>query len=150
MPQLTNQESRGFTHAFKITAADLNTTGYLTSSQKIIGYIPAGGIVTNCAVVVNTAAAGATDITFSAGTTSGSPFEFIANAGAAIDLDALTKANFNTGTVLINTAAGYSINNTASAVPIYVKFGGTIANLTAGEWYVTYTLLDPALIASNA
>lgn len=146
MPQLTNNESRGFTHALKITSADLNTTGYLASSQKIVGYIPAGGIVTNCAVVVNTAAAGATDITIGVGTLSGTATEFIAST----DLDALTKSAFNTGTVLVNTAAGYSINNTTSAVPIYAKFGGTIANLTAGEWLIAYTLLDPANLVNNA
>jgi len=146
MPQLSNQESRGFTHVLKITSADLNTTGYLTSSQKIVGYIPAGGIVTNCAVVVNTAAAGATDITIGVGTLSGTATEFIAST----DLDALTKSAFNTGTVLVNSAAGYSINNTASAVPIYAQFGGTIANLTSGEWLIAYTLLDPASLVNNA
>lgn len=146
MPQLANNESRGFTHALKITSTDLNATGYLTSSQKIVGYIPAGGIVTNCAVVVNTAAAGATDITIGVGTLSGTATEFIAST----DLDALTKSAFNTGTVLVNSAAGYSINNTASAVPIYAKFGGTISSLTAGEWLIAYTLLDPANLVNNA
>jgi len=144
MPKLSVQENRGFTDTLKVTAADLNTTGYLTSSQKIIGYIPAGGIVTGCAVVVNTAPVGASDLTLSVGTTTGTPVEFIANAGNAIDLDALTKSNFNTGTVLLNSAAGYSINNTASAVPIYAKFGGTIASLTAGEWFFALEILDPA------
>lgn len=144
MPQLTNNESRGFTHALKITSADLNTTGYLTSSQKIVGYIPAGGIVTNCAVVVNTAAAGATNITLAIGTTSGTATELIAST----DLDALTKVAYNTGTA-VDTEPGL-VNNTTSAVPIYALFGGTISSLTAGEWLVAYTLLDPANLVNNA
>jgi hypothetical protein len=144
MPQLSNQESRGFTHALKITSTDLNATGYLTSSQKIIGYIPAGGVVTNCAVVVNTAAAGATDITIAVGTTSGTATELIAST----DLDALTKVAYNTGTA-VDTEPGL-VNNTASAVAIYAKFGGTISSLTAGEWLIAYTLLDPANLVNNA
>jgi hypothetical protein len=144
MPQLTNNESRGFTHGLKITSTDLNATGYLTSSQKIIGYIPAGGIVTNCAVVVNTAAVGATNITLAVGTTSGTATELIAST----DLDALTKVAYNTGTA-VDTEPGL-VNNTASAVAIYALFGGTIANLTAGEWLIAYTLLDPANLVNNA
>ena len=145
MSQLSNQESRGFTHSFKVTGVELATTGYLTSSQKIIGYIPPGGIVTSCAVVVNAAPVGATDLVLGVGTLSGTATEFITIA----DLDALVKANFNTGTVLVNTAAGYSINNTTSAVPIYARFTGTVGSLTAGEWLIAYTLLDPASLASN-
>ena len=146
MPQLSNQEARCFTNTFKVTGVELATTGYLTSSQKIIGYIPPGGIVTNCAVVVNAAPAGAADLVLGVGTLSGTATEFITIA----DLDALVKANFNTGTVLVNTAAGYSINNTTSAVPIYARFTGTVGSLTAGEWLIAYTLLDPANLASNA
>jgi hypothetical protein len=52
----------------------------------------------------------------------------------------------------VNSAAGYSINNTASAVPIYLKVGGTIsaAGVAAGDWLILLTILDPALIANNA
>jgi hypothetical protein len=150
MPKLANQESRGFTHAFKVSAADLNTSGYLTSTQKIVASIPAGGIVTGCALVNNTPFAGtSTDVTFAVGTLSGTATEFL----AATDVDSSSfKAAFNTGTVLVNTAAGYSINNSASAVPVYLKVGGTIsaAGVAAGDWLVLLTILDPALIASNA
>ncbi len=50
MPQLANQESRGFTHSFRITGAELASSGYLTSSQKTVAQLPIGGIVTHAAV----------------------------------------------------------------------------------------------------
>lgn len=151
MPQLSNNESRGFTHIFKVSAADLNTSGYLTSNEKIIGSIPAGGIVTGCALVNNTAFSGtSTNVTFAVGTTTGTATEFL----AATDVDSSSfKAAFNTGTVLVNSSAvGYSINNTTSAVPIYLRVAGTIsaAGVAAGDWSILLTILDPALLAANA
>jgi hypothetical protein len=150
MPQLSNQETRGFTHIFKVSAADLNTSGYLTSTEKIIGSIPAGGIVTGCALVNNTAFSGtSTNVTFAVGTLTGTATEFL----AATDVDSASfKAAFNTGTVLVNSAAGYSINNTTSAVPVYLRVAGTIstAGVAAGDWSILLTILDPALLAANA
>ena len=141
MPQLANQESRGFTHSYRITAADLLGSGYLTSSERLVASLPAGGIVTNAAVVVNTALAGASDITISVGTITGTATNLVAST----DLDALTKVAYNTGSA-VDTEPGL-INNTTSAVPIYARFGGTLASLTAGDITIALTILDPAALA---
>jgi hypothetical protein len=86
-----------------------------------------------------------TDLTLDVGVTGADPDDFI----SALDLDGLTKAAFNTGDVLINTAAGYYINNTASAVPVLIEpiFTGTV---TGGEWYIGVQIKDLGLLASNA
>jgi hypothetical protein len=141
MPQLVNNESRGFTHFFRITGAELATTGYLTSSEKLIALLPSGGIITNAAVVVNTALAGASDITISVGTITGTATNLIAST----DLDALTKVAYNTGSA-VDTEPGL-INNTTAAIPVFARFGGTVANLTGGEFTVALTILDPGAIA---
>jgi hypothetical protein len=142
MPQLANQESRGFTHAFKITAAELATTGYLTSSEKVIAQLPAGGIITDAAVFVQTALAGATDITISVGTVTGTATNLVAST----DLDALVKVAYNTGSA-IDTEPGL-VNNTASATPVFARFGGTLSSLTAGEIIVALSILDPGAVAA--
>ena len=141
MPQLVNNESRGFTHFFRITGAELATTGYLTSSEKLIALLPSGGIITNAAVVVNTALAGASDITISVGTITGTATNLIAST----DLDALTKVAYNTGSA-VDTEPGL-INTTTAAIPVFARFGGTVANLTGGEFTVALTILDPGAIA---
>ena len=141
MPQLVNNESRGFTHFFRITGTELATTGYLTSSEKLIASLPSGGIITNAAVVVNTALAGASDITISVGTITGTATNLIAST----DLDALTKVAYNTGSA-VDTEPGL-INNTTAAIPVFARFGGTVANLTSGEFTVALTILDPGAIA---
>ena len=141
MPQLVNNESRGFTHFFRITGTELATTGYLTSSEKLIASLPSGGIITNAAVVVNTALAGASDITISVGTITGTATNLIAST----DLDALTKVAYNTGSA-VDTEPGL-INNTIAAIPVFARFGGTVANLTGGEFTVALTILDPGAIA---
>ena len=144
MPQLANQESRGFTHSFRITAAELATTGYLTSSEKVVAQLPAGGIITNAAVFVQTALAGASDITVSVGTITGTATNLVAST----DLDALTKVAYNTGSA-VDTEPGL-VNNTTAAIPVFARFGGTIASLTAGDVIVALTILDPGALASNA
>jgi hypothetical protein len=141
MPILSNQETRGFTHTYKLNYLDAIALG---SSAKAIASIPAGGIVTNAALVVNTASAGASDLTVGVGITT-TPTNFIVNT---TDLDALTKVVFNTGTAL-DTEPGY-VNNTVDPVTVYIKFGGTVANLTAGDWSVALEILDPAGLGSNA
>lgn len=141
MPQLANQESRGFTHAYRITATDLLTSGYLTSSERVIASLPAGAIVTNAAVVVNTAMAGPSDLTISVGTVTGTASNLIAST----DLDALTKVAYNTGSA-VDTEPGL-VNNATSATPIYARFGGTLASLTAGDITIALTILDPAALA---
>jgi hypothetical protein len=140
MPQLSNNESRGFTHYFRMNATDLVAAG---TSAKVVGQVPRGAIVTNAAVTVFTAIAGASDITLTLGVT-GTAAGFIAST----DLDGLTATAFNSGT-LLDTEPGY-INNTTSAVNIIATLGGTVASITAGEIVFGLTILDPYAIASNA
>ena len=136
MPQLANNESRGFTHYFRMTATDLVAAG---TSAKTIGVVPRGGIVTNAAVTVISAIAGATDITLTLGVTGTA-----AGLIASTDLDALVATAYNTGS-LVDTEPGY-INNTTSAVNIIATLGGTVANITGGEIVFGLTILDPFAI----
>jgi hypothetical protein len=140
MPQLSNQESRGFTHFFRMSAADLVAAG---TSAKVIGVVPRGAIVTNAAVTVFTPIAGASDITLTLGVT-GTAAGFIAST----DLDALTATAYNSGT-LLDTEPGY-VNNSASSVSIIATLGGTVASITAGEILFGITILDPYGLANNA
>lgn len=133
MPQLSNQESRGFTHYFRMTAADLVAAG---TSAKTIGVIPRGGIVTNASVSTIATIAGANDITIAVGVT-GTVAGFIAST----DLDALVATAYNTGS-LLDTEPGY-VNNTTSPVNIIATLGGTVANITAGEIVLALTILSP-------
>ena len=140
MPQLSNQESRGFTHYFRLSAADLVAAG---TSAKTIGVVPRGGIVTNAAVTVLTAIAGASDITLTLGVTG-----TVAGLIASTDLDALVATAYNTGS-LVDTEPGY-VNNTASPVSIIATLGGTVASITDGEIVFGLTILDPYALALNA
>ena len=141
MPQLLNNESRGFTHFFRITGTELATTGYLTSSEKLIASLPAGGIITNAAVVVDSALTGASDIGISVGTSTGIANNLITST----DLDALIKVTYNTGAA-VDTEPGL-INNTTSATPVFARFSGTVANLTGGQFTIALTILDPGAIS---
>ena len=134
----------GFTDIYKLTAAEITSLG--TGAQKTIAVLPPGGVVTGAAVFEQVTSAGtSTDLLLDVGTTIADPNEYI----DSLDLDGLTKAAFNTGSVLVNTAAGYAINNTASPVNIIIEtnFTGTV---TAGEWLIALTILDPGVLASNA
>jgi hypothetical protein len=140
MPLLTNNEERGFTHYFRMNAADLVAAG---TTAKVIAQIPRGGVVTNAAVTVIIPIAGASDITVTVGYT-GTAAGFIAST----DLDGLTATAYNTGAAL-DTEPGY-VNNTTSAVNVIATLGGTVANITAGEVVYCLTILDPFSIGSNA
>lgn len=133
MPQLANQESRGFTHYFRMSATDLVAAG---TSAKTIAQVPRGGIVTNACVTVITPIAGASDITVTLGVT-GTAAGFVAST----DLDGLTATAYNSGT-LLDTEPGY-VNNTTSAVNVIATLGGTVASITAGEVVFALTILDP-------
>jgi hypothetical protein len=139
MPQLTNQESRGFTHYFRMNAAELVAAG---TSAKTIAQIPRGGIVTNAAVTVISPITGVADITVTLGVT-GTAAGFVAST----DLDALVATAYNTGT-LLDTEPGH-INNTTSAVNIIATLGGTVASITGGEIVYALTILDPFNVGSN-
>lgn len=126
----------GFTDAYILTAAAITALG--TGNQVTIGVIPPGGVVTRAGIIRIDAHAGtSTDLVLDVGTTEADPDEMI----NALDLDALTKAAFNTGDVLVNSAAGYVINNTASDVPVLaeVNFTGTV---TGGKYVIGLEILD--------
>jgi hypothetical protein len=133
MPQLANNESRGFTHYFRIAAAELVSGG---TAARTVAQVPRGGIVTNACVTVITPIAGASDITITLGVT-GTAAGFVAST----DLDALTATAFNSGT-LLDTEPGY-VNNTTSAVNVIATLGGTVASITAGEVVIALTILNP-------
>lgn len=141
MPRLSNNEDHDFSNLFQVSFTELQTAGYLSTlgaaNQKIIGVVPAGASVRLCAVYIGAAFTGATDIVLNIGTTAATPNEFI----AALDVDALTKAAYNTGTPL-STVARY-VNNTTSSQPIYMQWGGTFASLTAGAVVIAYSLYNP-------
>jgi L-serine deaminase len=145
LAKLTNNEvPTGFTHIAVITAAEIVALG--TGEQFTIGSVPPGGVVDACAVFEKVNFTGtSTDVTLDVGITGADPDDFI----NALDIDGLTKAAYNTGDVLINTAAGYYVNNTASAVPILAEFNGTLtsAGAATGEWVIAYTIRDAGQFA---
>jgi len=144
MQVANNEIPTGFTHYVKITAAQ--AVAKTAGGQFTIGSIPPGGIVNRCAVFENVNATGtSTDVTLDVGITGADPDDFI----DALDIDGLTKAAFNTGDVLVNTAAGYYINNTASAVPVLAEFNGTLtaAGLATGEWIIAWNQMSPSQLA---
>jgi len=152
MPQLANQESRGYTHFFKFTAADLNNAAFLTSSERVIAQIPPGGVVTNVALYETVPFTGtATDLSISVGSVAGTSTNMIATT----DIDASSGAfilGFNTGSVLVNTAAGYVANAAYTSTPISIRVLGTLtaASVATGEWTVGLTILDPQPFGINA
>lgn len=136
MPELSNNESRGFTHYFRMNATDLVAAG---TAAKTIGVVPRGGIVTNASVTVISAITGIADITLTLGITGTA-----AGLIASTDLDALVATAFNTGT-LVDTEPGY-VNNTTSNVNIIATLGGTVASITGGEIVFGLTILNPFAI----
>lgn len=153
MPKLTiNELGTGFTDGIRFNYLDLQETGFLSTlgaaNQKIIGTIPKGGYVDLCVVSMITADAGASDITIDVGVTSSDPDEFIDN----LDLDGITQAVVNTGDAMQQSTTGATlgirgyINNTTSAVSVYMEVNGTHSSLTAGEWVVAWRVSDPNII----
>lgn len=133
----------GFTGFLNITYLDLQRSGYLSTigaaNQKIIDYIPAGGIVTTAALFQVTDPAGTSDLTIDVGTTSSDPDEFIDNG----DVDGMTQVIWNTGDALTSNTLNGVANNTTAAVALYMEFNGTHANLTAGEWVLAWRIMSP-------
>ena len=149
--KLSNNEARDFTDFFRLSYKDLKTTGFLATlgaaNQVIIGYVQAGGAVNVCCVNQITDPAGTSDIVFDVGVTGADPDDFI----DALDVDAMTKAVYNTGDVLTTSGDDGTlyVNNTAAAVPIYLEVGGTVASLTAGEWVIAWQAFDPNRFGVN-
>lgn len=147
MSAVLNNEMVAKDWVVKVTFADLVAIAAAPSSVKQIAGIPAGGGVQNAWVVQTVAEAGATDIVFNVGTTIADPDEFI----DALDADAMTLnlPVFNTGDTMLQSAGTTTILSglrpaslTATALPVYLKVGGTVANLTAGEWLIGLSIID--------
>jgi hypothetical protein len=150
MKLAVQEAAYGFTDVYKLTAAQITALG--TTNQVKIATLPSGGIVTQAAVfeVVNFDGT-SSNLTLDVGTTTADPDEFI----DALDLDGLTKAAFCTGDGFTVTDSGSDtvagarngiVNNTASALNIVAEptFTGTV---TAGEWLICLTILDPGPLA---
>ena len=107
-----------------------------SANQVTIGEIPAGGAVLYVGVFEATALAGASVITLDVGTTAGDPDEFI----DALDVDGMSVPVFNTGDLMVKSAAtttflggALPVGAAQTATDIVCEWNGTVASLTAGE-----------------
>jgi len=146
MSKLTVNEANGdFTHVLVLTAQDIvNSAG----AQTVWGQIPAGGAVDVAFAVESVALVGASDITLEVGTgtdddTLIDSFDIDANAGATV---------YNTGTDFVQGAGTTTVkagsspvagSGGASATNLIYNFGGTVADLTAGEVIIGVRVFDP-------
>ena len=150
MSKLTVNESTGdFTHVLTLSAEDIVST---STNQTIWGQIPAGGAVDVAFAVESVALVGASDITLEVGTgtdddTLIDSFDIDANAGATV---------YNSGTAFVQGSgdttvkAGASpVNVGGSALNLIYKFGGTVANLTAGEVIIGVRVFDPMRFSAS-
>jgi len=146
MSKLTVNEANGdFTHVLRLSTQDIIDSG---TSQTIWGSIPGGGAVDVAFAVESVALAGATDITLEVGTgtdddTLIASFDVDGNNGATV---------YNTGTDFVQSAGNTTVeagaapvagSGGASATNLIYKFGGTVANLTAGEVIIGVRVFDP-------
>jgi len=146
MSKLTVNEANGdFTHVLRLSAQDIVDS---STNQTIWGSIPAGGAVDVAFAVESVALVGATDITLEVGTgtdddTLIASFDVDANAGATV---------YNTGTDFVQGAGTTTVeagaapvagSGGASATNLIYKFGGTVANITAGEVLIGVRVFDP-------
>ena len=146
MSKLTVNESAGdFTHVLVLTAKDIVNSG---GSQTVWGQIPAGGAVDVAFAVESVALVGASDITLEVGTgtdddTLIDSFDIDANAGASVyntGTDFIQGAGTTTSKAGADPVAG---SGGAAATNLIYKFGGTVANLTAGEVIIGVRVFDP-------
>lgn len=146
MSKLTINESSGdFTHVLVLTAQDIVNSG---GSQTVWGQIPAGGAVDVAFAVESVALVGASDITLEVGTgtdddTLIDSFDIDANAGATV---------YNTGESFVQSAGTTTVeagaapvagSGGAAATNLIYNFGGTVADLTAGEVIIGVRVFDP-------
>jgi hypothetical protein len=153
MAKLTVNESTGdFTHVLTLSAEDIVSA---STNQTIWGQIPAGGAVDVAFAVESVALVGASDITLEVGTgtdddTLIDSFDLDANAGATV---------YNTGTDFIQGAGTTTVQKLelhpvagsggAAATNLIYKFGGTVANLTAGEVIIGVRVFDPMRFSAS-
>jgi len=151
MAKLTVNEASGdFTHVLVLSHQDIINSG---TSQTIWGQIPAGGAIDVACAVESVALVGASDITLEVGTgtdddTLIASFDVDGNNGATV---------YNTGTSLVQTAGNTTTEaganplapGGASASNLIYKFGGTVANLTAGEVIIAVRVFDPMRFSAS-
>jgi hypothetical protein len=146
MSKLTINESSGdFTHVLVLTAQDIVNSG---GSQTVWGQIPAGGAVDVAFAVESVALVGASDITLEVGT--GTDDDTLI---ASVDIDANAGASvYNTGTDFVQGAGTTTVeagaapvagSGGAAATKLIYNFGGTVADLTAGEVIIGVRVFDP-------
>ena len=146
MSKLTINESSGdFTHVLVLTAQDIVNSG---GSQTVWGQIPAGGAVDVAFAVESVALVGASDITLEVGT--GTDDDTLI---ASVDIDANAGASvYNTGTDFVQGAGTTTVeagaapvagSGGAAATNLIYNFGGTVADLTAGEVIIGVRVFDP-------
>ncbi len=146
MSKLTINESSGdFTHVLVLTAQDIVNSG---GSQTVWGQIPAGGAVDVAFAVESVALVGASDISLEVGMGTDDDllidsFDIDANAGATV---------YNTGESFVQSAGTTTVeagaapvagSGGAAATNLIYKFGGTVADLTAGEVIIGVRVFDP-------
>ena len=142
--KLANNESAIRTYVYVADIAEIKAHA-TSSNQAVIGQVPAGGAVAFAYAYEEVALAGAADITLDVGTTQADPDDFI----DAWDADGGTPA-CNTGDACVQGAgnstylAGWKpVGITATALPIYAEWNGTVADLTAGKVIVVVGVIDP-------
>ena len=151
MAKLTVNEASGdFTHVLVLSHQDIINSG---TSQTIWGKIPGGGAVDVACAVESVALAGATDITLEVGT--GTDDDTLI---ASFDVDGNNgNTVYNTGTSLVQTAGNTTTEaganplapTSGSDVNLIYKFGGTVANLTAGEVIIGVRVFDPLRFSAS-
>lgn len=157
MAELSNNESVGdFTHVLRLSTQDIIDA---STNRTVWGQIPVGGAIDVAFAVESVAFAGASDITLEVGTgtdddTLIASFDIDGNDGATV---------YNTGTAFAKSAATTTIEagatptsgaassgervGAATATNLIYKFGGTVANLTAGEVIIGVRMFDPLRFA---
>ena len=151
MSTLTIQEKSPFTHVIKLDYIQLDSivngidpfTGETlgTAGQYPIANKPAFSAVSLAGVAETVALVGAADIVFDVGTTAGDPDEYI----DALDVDAMTAPEFNTGDPFTDTVTPGVVNvadASNTAADIILEVNGTTGSLTAGEVVIGLCIVD--------
>ena len=152
MPKLTVNEASGdFTHVLVLSAQDIVNS---STNQTVWGQIPGGGAVDVAFAVESVALEGASDITLEVGT--GTDDDTLI---ASFDVDGNNGATkYNTGTDFVQGAGNTTVEAGAQPVPgsggaaatnLIYKFGGTVANLTAGEVIIGVRVFDPLRFSAS-
>lgn len=157
MSKLDVYETSGdFTHVVKLDYLQLiqiaagtnpfNGDALATAGQLPIASIPAGGAVDLVYVDELVAFVGTTSLVIDIGTTGADPDEFI----NALDVDAMTVPVFNTGDLMVKSAATTTF--LGGALPVSAVSADTdiileitdasIASATAGELLIGFKIFD--------